>query len=281
MKINIIGPGAMGIILAYFLSRKNDVSLTVKNGQEKIYRTIKVIEEGKDNTFSIPVYSENVKADLTIIAVKSYDLDNVLNTYKIEGKVLFIQNGLKHLNIDIKGIEKYYAVTTWAGRRIEKGIVEITGKGYFRVGGKMEMDLTPFTDSGINAEWSSDIIAEIYRKAAINSVINPLTSIFRVNNGMITKNPHLWNIARMIAAEDSELFGRLGYSLNVEQDVKETCNVTSRNTSSMLQDIMNRRKTEIESITGEMLRIGERFGLRMPLNRFMLNSIHFMENNQN
>ncbi len=217
------------------------------------------------------------EADLTIIAVKSYDLENALDKYKPKGKVLFIQNGLKHINIERDGMEKFFAVTTWAGRRIEKGRVEITGRGYFRIGGKGNFDLSVFRDSGINAEWSDNIIQEIYRKAAINSVINPITAIFKVRNGSILENPYLWSIARIVASENKTLLEKMGYDINVENDVNETCRVTSKNVSSMLQDIMNNKRTEIESISGELVRLGEKYGMNMPLNRMMLNAILFLE----
>ena len=277
MRINIIGPGAMGIILSYYLHKKNDVLLIVKEEDIDKYSEIKVIDEDREEKVSIQVSSRMREADLTIIAVKSYDLENALDKYKPKGKVLFIQNGLKHINIERDGMEKFFAVTTWAGRRIEKGRVEITGRGYFRIGGKGNFDLSVFRDSGINAEWSDNIIQEIYRKAAINSVINPITAIFKVRNGSILENPYLWSIARIVASENKTLLEKMGYDINVENDVNETCRVTSKNVSSMLQDIMNNKRTEIESISGELVRLGEKYGMNMPLNRMMLNAILFLE----
>ncbi|MGC8727504.1 MAG: ketopantoate reductase family protein [Thermoplasmata archaeon] len=277
MRINIIGPGAMGIILSYYLHKKNDVLLIVKEEDIDKYSDIKVIDEEREQKILVRVSSRMREADLTIVAVKSYDLENALDTYNPKGKVLFIQNGLKHINIERAGMEKFFAVTTWAGRRIEKGRVEITGRGYFRIGGKGNLDLTVFRDSGINAEWSDNIIQELFRKASINSVINPITAIFKVRNGSILENPYLWSIARIVAAENKALLEKMGYDINVENDVNETCRVTSKNVSSMLQDIMNNKRTEIESISGELVRLGEKYGMNMPLNRMMLNAILFLE----
>ncbi|MGC9294812.1 MAG: ketopantoate reductase family protein [Thermoplasmata archaeon] len=277
MRINIIGPGAMGIILSYYLHKKNDVLLIVKEEDIDKYSDIKVIDEEREQKILVRVSSKMREADLTIVAVKSYDLENALDTYNPKGKVLFIQNGLKHINIERGGMEKFFAVTTWAGRRIEKGRVEITGRGYFRIGGKGNLDLTVFRDSGINAEWSDNIIQELYRKASINSVINPITAIFKVRNGSILENPYLWSIARIVAAENKALLEKMGYDINVENDVNETCRVTSKNVSSMLQDVMNNKRTEIESISGELVRLGEKYGMNMPLNRMMLNAILFLE----
>ncbi len=278
MKINIIGPGAIGLILYYYLHKKNDVLLIVREEDVEKYRFIRVREGEREEKIPVLVSSGLGEAELTIIAVKSYDLESALDEYRPKGKVLFMQNGLKHLAIEMEGMEKFYAVTTWAGRRIEKGTVEITGRGYFKVGGKGNLDISVFKEAGINAEWSDDIIKEIYRKASINSVINPLTAIFRVKNGTIIDNPYLWSIAGMISSENSELMKKNGYDFKVENDVHETCTVTSRNVSSMLQDILNGKRTEVESISGEIVRLGEKYGMEMPLNRMMLNAVLFLEN---
>lgn len=278
MRINIIGPGAMGIILSYYLHKRNDVLLIVKEEDIDKYAEITVIDGENEEKILVKVSSRMMEADLTIVAVKSYDLENVLDKYQPKGKVLFIQNGLKHINIEREGMEKFFAVTTWAGRRIEKGKVEITGRGYFRVGGKGNLDLSVFTDSGINAEWSDNIIQEIYRKAAINSVINPITALFKVKNGSIIENPYLWSIARIMAAENKALLEKMGYNFNVENDIYETCRVTSKNVSSMLQDLNSGKRTEIDSISGELIRKGEKYCMDMLLNKVFLNSILFLEN---
>jgi len=278
MRINIIGPGAMGIILSYYLHKRNDVLLIVKEEDINKYAEITVIDGENEEKILVKVSSRMMEADLTIVAVKSYDLENVLDKYQPKGKVLFIQNGLKHINIEREGMEKFFAVTTWAGRRIEKGKVEITGRGYFRVGGTGNLDLSVFTDSGINAEWSDNIIQEIYRKAAINSVINPVTALFKVKNGSIIENPYLWSIARIMAAENKALLEKMGYNFNVENDIYETCRVTSKNVSSMLQDLNSGKRTEIDSISGELIRKGEKYCMDMLLNKVFLNSILFLEN---
>ncbi len=279
MKIDIVGPGAIGLILAYHLSKNNDVNIIVRKGEEDYYKTIKIIDNDKEIKVNIPVSGELRYAELTIIAVKSYDLESVIKTYSPRGNVLFVQNGLKHLSINFEKIRKFYAVTTWAGRKVEKSVVEITGRGYFKIGGETKIDIKQFVDSGINAEWSDNIEEEIYRKASINSVINPITAVFKVNNGKIIDNPYLWNIAKIISSENANLMNEIGYKIDVEKDVYETCKVTSRNTSSMLQDLNNGRRTEVDSINGELIKTGEKYGKYMPANRMMFNAVSFLEKN--
>jgi 2-dehydropantoate 2-reductase len=279
MKINIIGPGSMGVVISFFLSRKNDVSLIVKKEDIAVYRRgLVMIENGQRHEFSVDISDAPPESDLTVMAVKSYDLGKTIRDYKPKGNVMFIQNGLDHLDIKGKGMRKIYAVTTWGARRLSRGVVELTGRGYFRVGSNdVKLDLTFLREVGIDAEWSDDIVREIYRKAAINAVINPITSIFEVRNGELMKSGELYSIASETISELETLFSKMGYDLEIENNVRETCNVTGNNVSSMLQDIKQGRMTEIDSITGNILKLGKKHGVRLPVNEALYNSIIYLQ----
>ncbi|MGC8561601.1 MAG: ketopantoate reductase family protein [Thermoplasmata archaeon] len=282
MKINIIGPGSMGIVLSYFLHKKNDVSLIVRKGQLHNHENgLKIIENGKEENFSLHVEEDISDSDLTIIAVKSYDLESVFGQYDLKGRVILIQNGLAHLKMEKAGVEKFYAVTTWGAKKIAKGVAELTGRGYFRIGSDSgRMDISFLTEAGINAVWSENIREELYRKAAINAVINPITSIFGVKNGEVVRSKELWEIASGAIKELEQLFSTMGYNLEVEKNVVETCRVTSENVSSMLQDIQQGRRSEIDAITGEIIALGRKEGMEMKVNSFLYESVKFIQNNR-
>ena len=282
MKINIIGAGSMGIVLSYFLHKKNEVVLTVKRGEKKYYEDGLVLwYNGKEEKFVVKISEGIEDSDLTIIAVKSYDLQRVYASYNLKGKVILIQNGLTHISTEIDGVLKIYAVTTWASKRLSKGVAELTGKGYFRLGSKSgEIDLRFLRESGIEAEWVNDIELELYRKAAINAVINPITSLFGVKNGQLPRVKELWSIASATINELEELFSKMGYRLEVEKNVLETCKVTADNDNSMLQDIRQGKRTEIDSITGELISLGLKNGVDMKTNIFLYDSIKFLQSHQ-
>ena len=282
MKINIIGAGSMGIVLSYFLHKKNEVVLTVKSGEKKYYEKGLVLwDNGKEEKFVVKISEGIEDSDLTIIAVKSYDLQGVYASYNLKGKVILIQNGLTHISTERDGVLKIYAVTTWASKRLSKGVAELTGKGYFRLGSRSgEIDLRFLRESGIEAEWVNDIEPELYRKAAINAVINPITSLFGVKNGQLPHVKELWSIAMATINELEELFSKMGYRLEVEKNVLETCRGTAENDSSMLQDLRQGKRTEIDSITGELISLGLKNGVDMRTNIFLYDSIKFLQSHQ-
>ncbi|MEM1996136.1 MAG: 2-dehydropantoate 2-reductase [Thermoplasmatales archaeon] len=279
-KVNIIGGGAMGIAMAYFLGIKNDHYLTRREGTLDQFSDVSVIFEGRKHRVNALVVDHLEDAEITIIAVKSYDLKSVLEQYNIRGKILLIQNGLSHLGLSQRERSFYYAVTTIGARTISRGVSEITGVGYFRVGGKERLDLSFFDGSGIRAEWVDNIEAEIYRKAAINAVINPLTAIFKVENRLIVEEPNIREISMAATGELTVLFNKIGYKFDIWKDIVDTCTVTGRNLSSTLQDITMGRRTEIDSITGEILKMADKFDIKMPINFFLYNAVKFLEKNQ-
>ena len=57
----------------------------------------------------------------------------------------------------------------------------------------------------------------------------------------------------------------------------EVCRRTSENLSPMLQDILNGRRTEIESLNGAIHVMGEKRGLSVPNHQTMTELIHLTE----
>ena len=279
MKIDIIGAGSMGIVLSYFLRSKNDIVLIVKKGESPSYQNGLVLRNGgMEERFTVGVSETTGDPDITIVSVKSYDLEKVYREYDLRGNVILVQNGLSHLVTESRGFTKIYAVTTWGAKKISKGVAELTGKGYFRVGSdSVRIDISFLREAGINAEWVDNIREELYRKAAINAVINPITSLFGVKNGVVANSRELWSIASETIKELDELFTKLGYHLEIEKNVLETCRVTSENTSSMLQDLQQGRMSENDSITGEIISLGRKNGMEMKVNTFLYESIKFLQ----
>ncbi len=276
MKIQIIGAGAMGLVLAHFLSKNNEVCIKVREGTRENYSNAEVIIDGKREKLRAEISEKFCKADITILALKSYDLPSISNI-RIRGDVIFIQNGLSHLDYQI-GDRNFYAVTTWAARKVSRNIAELTGRGYFRVGSpKWYLDLTFLKESGINAEWTDDIRKEMFRKAGINAVINTITSIYGVNNGVLYEPGLINYISRVVSEEITALYGAMGFNLDVYADAMETSKVTSRNFSSMLQDIWSKRKTEIDAITGELLKYSNKYGVKMSINFHLYQVIKLLE----
>jgi len=57
----------------------------------------------------------------------------------------------------------------------------------------------------------------------------------------------------------------------------DVCRKTARNLSSMLQDINNKKPTEIDSINGEIVAAGRKFGIPVSVNEELVQRIKEIE----
>jgi 2-dehydropantoate 2-reductase len=97
----------------------------------------------------------------------------------------------------------------------------------------------------------------------LNACINPLTAVLQVKNGELVKNENAAKILRNIFEEISDVFPEMKPSLSLE-NVRQLCVNTGENFSSMLQDIKQGKKSEIETIAGALLHIAGERQKKMP-----------------
>ncbi len=133
--------------------------------------------------------------------------------------------------------------------------------------------------SGINVEVVKDIDSWRWLKLAVNAVINPLTALFEVKNGAIHDNPLLKELSEKLLEEIVKVINTLNIELALDprKHLIEVISTTSNNISSMLQDILNCRKTEIDYINGVIVEIGKFLGIDVHLNELIYKLIKIKE----
>ncbi len=58
---------------------------------------------------------------------------------------------------------------------------------------------------------------------------------------------------------------------------KEVCKATAKNKSSMLQDILHKKRTEIDMINGAVVKEAQKLSIQTPVNFVLSNIIKVME----
>ncbi|KAI9833282.1 MAG: hypothetical protein M1819_003676 [Sarea resinae] len=119
-------------------------------------------------------------------------------------------------------------------------------------------------------------------KLAVNSIINPLTAVLACRNGDLLNNFALTRTMRLLLAETSlvirslpELQGVPNIQTRFAPHRLETITVsvaakTSKNLSSMLQNIRAAKETEIDYINGYIVRRGEELGISCVMNYMLI-----------
>lgn len=232
----------------------------------------------------VDVSDKAVDADVTFVTVKAYDTEEAAKSLaKVDpGVVCSLQNGIGNEEILAEHLDNVVGgVTTYGANLKDFGVVVFAGEGVTYIGefkGKgIEKVERVLKDSGINVEVVEDIKEKIWEKAVVNSVINPITAIFRVKNGEILRNEFLWEIAKKTAKESEEVAREVGYEINAVEAVKIVAEKTAENISSMLQDVMKGRKTEIDFINGVIVKEGEKRGLDVCYNSFLWRAVKAIE----
>ena len=302
MKIVVVGPGALGCLVAGFLKNRTGEEVWLLDSSPE--RAKKLSEdgikiEGISGSFEAKVNATSDtkdigKADLVIICVKSYSTEDVCKEIKDlvseETSVLTLQNGIGNVQIlnDYFGPERVIAgITNHGSTLISAGHVRHAGRGDTIIGksdGKLSGVLknvsTILTKAGFPTKVSKDIDSVIWGKLVINVGINALTAITRLNNGKLVEYEGARELLRGAVGEAVKVVKRKRIKLAYDdpiQKVESVCKATASNVSSMLQDVLNKKRTEIDFINGAIVRQAKAIGISTPVNEVLTNLVKTIE----
>jgi len=301
MKIVIVGPGAMGCLFAAFLSKsKEEIWLLDKNKDNaaKLNEIGISLEGVSGNWQAKPKITANVqdigKSDLTLICVKSFNTKQAIEQIKPllqeNSKIMTLQNGLGNIEIiaELVGEDKVIGgITNEGATLIDIGKVRHAGHGETIIGtldGKVPVEMRSireiFNKVGLLTKMSRDIKGLVWSKLIINVGINALTAITRLPNGKLTEFEGTKRILRDAVTEATRIAKRKRIKLIYDDPlakVEAVCEGTSANISSMLQDVLRNKRTEIDFINGVIVRLGQELGIAVPTNKLLVDLIKTIE----
>lgn len=312
MKVLIIGPGALGCLLAAKLSRENEVWLLDHDSTRaaRLEGSGIVLEEGgRVSRHSIRATAEAGRVgpvELALLCVKSLKVEEALTAAQPllpETKLLLaMQNGISHLE-KLPGLcrEVCWGVGTTAqgATLLGPGQVQHRGSGFTWIGpppsgfqetaggrafpGREALALAAATLSaaGIPTEVVADILPRLWHKLLINVGINALTALKDCPNGALLDDPQAAGLMAAAVGEGALVAEKLGIKLEMEPlaAVRAVCRATAANISSMLQDVRARKPTEIEAINGAVVRAAGSLGIPVPVNEELVRRIRELERN--
>ena len=126
-----------------------------------------------------------------------------------------------------------------------------------------------------NAKLVDDLSVLLWQKLIINCAINPLTAVHRVKNGELAA-PQYQPQVTAIVQEAVTVANACGIDINYPtmfDKVVQVIEQTGANTSSMLQDVLNNKPTEIEFITGYLLQQAKQHGIKAPTNEMLYHKV--------
>jgi len=301
MKIVVVGPGAIGCLFAAFLTKsKEDVWLLDKSKENAAkLNECGISLEGLSGPSHIKVkvtanITQIAKADLILVCVKSFNTKSAIEQIKPlltdNTKILTLQNGIGNIEIisEVAGEDRVIAgVTNEGATLIALGKIRHAGRGETIIGspcGKTPVEMRAireaFNKAGFETKMTRDIKSLIWSKLIINVGINALSAVTRLPNGKLTQFEGTKRILRDAVTEATRIVKRKRIKLIFDDPlakVEAVCESTSANLSSMLQDVLRKKRTEVDFINGVIVRLGQELGIEVPTNKFLLDLINTIE----
>ena len=298
MNIVVVGAGAIGSLFGGLLSNHHQVTLLGRTPHVKAIQKHQLSISGTTNlSVSVPAVdtiTDLKSPDVLLLCVKSYDtqaaLQQVQPLCSTKTTLCTLQNGLSHIDI----IKKFVApesiivgCTTHGAIFSQPGHIVHTAKGHTLLGAldgsepaRLTQLVTIFTKAGIPTTLSHTILEELWKKAIVNSSINPLTAVFQCKNGYLQTNPILQKMVTLICHESTKIAQASGFSVTATEALQKTHEVittTKDNESSMLQSIQHHKPTEIDAINGFLARRADDKKIDATLNHLLVTIINGLE----
>ena len=120
----------------------------------------------------------------------------------------------------------------------------------------------------------------IWSKLIINVGINALTAITGLKNGKLVEIPYTEKVLEKAVREAIAVAQARGITLTFKdpvEKVKSVCRATAGNVSSMLQDVLKKKRTEIDFINGAIVKEAGKFKIDVPVNCILTTLIKAIE----
>ena len=294
MKIGILGNGAIGNLLALKCHQMHQ-SFTLVMRKPAPFNLCATDRHGLQHTIPIEVcgISQAKQFDLLILPVKAYQvlpaLQQMASSLTRKQTLVLLHNGMGVLekaqgllpHIPLIAATTSHAAYKPAMSKLHETGIGITHCGYVNQpeGNGQQAIVTLLDDLLAPCTWHPNINAPLWQKLAINGVINPLTALHQIKNGQLAQ-PEYRSVIADICSETARVMQACGYPTTAIQLIKAVNQViksSADNYSSMFQDILYQRKTEIDFINGYIVAQGQKLGIDTPINLQLTNDIHHRE----
>ncbi|OGR17980.1 MAG: hypothetical protein A2X81_14240 [Desulfobacterales bacterium GWB2_56_26] len=309
MHLLLVGPGALGCLLSAILTKgigSTGDRLTIldynRNRAEYLTGEGIVYQLGEtEETIAVTAVSDPrgldpvAPVDVVLLCVKSYDvaasLDFCRPLLSEKTLLIFLQNGISHLGLGdlIAPATAAYGTTTEGATLLSQGHVRHAGRGVTYLGFPesptdhfahlIDGTRAVLAAGGLQVEVTERIIARIWAKLFINVGINALTATLGCKNGELLTISGVDR--RMKSAIAEAMLVAKAQGIDIMDDpylaTKIVCKKTAENVSSMLQDVRNKRRTEIDAINGAVEALGRSNYIQTPENSLLCRQVKEIE----
>lgn len=295
MKIAIMGAGALG---GYFGGRlaaaRHDVTLIARGAHLQAIRKDGLRIQSPKGDLHLP----DIKAtddpsivgtvDVVMFMVKNYDVENAARAIgPMLGEntmVVTCQNGVSAPDTlgAVIGVEKVVpGVARFPGEIAAPGVIRHTAQSdhlsFGEYDGSMSQRCLTFQgallQAGTTAVVHENIVHDLWIKFIGQSAISSITALTRLDIGPLRDNPASYQLF-MDAMHEAETVGRAAIP-DLPQDIvpsiwKVLNSFSPTMHASMLDDLLRGRPIEVKYLSGEVVKLGKKYGVATPIHSVFL-----------
>jgi len=223
-----------------------------------------------------------------LVATKAHQTTDAIEAIRsrltANATVVLLQNGMgiqQQITDALPARDVWIGVSTEGAFCPEYFTVVHAGHGSTRIGSLQNPSpdhaaLLSSLRCALAVEFEADIETALWQKLLVNCAINPLTAIYRCRNGELLTVPERRQHLHAICNELGTLLHALqrdDLHQGLIERAEAVAQTTAKNRSSMLSDVDEKRRTEIEFITGYVCQQAEKHGIALPQNCALLQKI--------
>ena len=289
MEINnviICGLGALGLTYANKLNSLCKLKILVDEKRLEKFKINPPIFNDIEQSFEYILPNQREKTDLIIICTKSNGLESAIEYIKnfVDENTIIISliNGISS---EEKICQSYPKAKVLNSYFIGHSAMRVNDKFYQDGIGKIVFepndDLKEFFEkTQIDYEICENIVYSQWQKLGVNIVLNQLSAIYNLSVGELRNRDDYKMSAQNLLQEVVLVASSCGIK-NLDNYIQEVLNsanlIADDGITSMLQDVRRKRKTEIDIFSGEIIRLGKKYGIKTPYNEDVYNKIKLIE----
>jgi 2-dehydropantoate 2-reductase len=299
MRVCIVGCGAVGGLFAAHLATLEDVEVWAYDvvaehvaainaaglrltGRAEILATV----NARTDPAEIP------PCQFGIVATKAMFTERAIAECAgvfVDGAVCSVQNGVGNEELIAEHVSRVIRGTTFpAGHVVAPGVVAMDTGGDTWIGpfedrpasaDEIERLAQALTRGGMPTVALADARGAQWTKLIFNAASNPLGALTGLTHGRLCELPATRELIRGLVREGVAVAESLGITLDSDPDelIDHAAEVAYDHRSSMLQDALAHRRTEIDVLNGGIVAFGAQTGTPTPLNEAIVALIAGME----
>jgi 2-dehydropantoate 2-reductase len=291
MRVSVVGAGAIGGLYGGVLARAGHQVSFLARGEHlrAIHSRGLKIESPTFGNFVVQAPASDNPADLgeaelVLFAVKTYDLDEAVVAARrmlaAQGSLITFQNGLEAADQVAAAIGEERVLIGTTGLEVtvlEPGVVGHLADWHYvtlsSLNGpptaRVEQAAETLRAAGINASVAPDGHRALWEKALILIPMATVTSVCRAAIGPIRDLPASRQLALTLVDDVTNVARACGYDLpEARERARRTIeNAPASMKASMARDFERGRRTELEALTGALVRLAEANGIDVPTTR--------------